>query len=213
MGKVTITEPIKGEALTATKLNSTIASWTTESTNINDENVHDQSLEHYNFADNSVRKINTDISRGTPLISQFSLISGPSAREMKVYQAEGILDFTNDDHIFRGSFNINAYPDISSVTITNAYFTITTELLYNVGVIPGTKREIKYVGLQLNRGHLDETISYAVHLNNRIGLLGDQLGFKVRLSVKIHTNAHVNMGSDNRVGVYGYFAEVETIKR
>ena len=213
MGKVTVQEPIKGEALTATKINSTIASWTTEASNINGENVHDQSLENYNFEDNAVTSVKSHIHRGTPLV-RFANKSAENKAHKIIYFSPTSLDFTNNKHIFRGSYHIFAFPDYSSV-FASMHFQITTKLFVSYSTfsnifIPGTERTIKYEGAQLNRQCLDETISYCTVLNNLV--TGTVSGLKIYLEVIFSHNTSQSQ-SDCTMGVYGHFSEVETIKR
>jgi len=217
MGKVTVQEPIKGEALTATKINSTIASWTTEASNINGENVHDQSLENYNFEENAVTSVKSHIHRGTPLV-RFANKSAENKAHKIIYFSPTSLDFTNNKHIFRGSYHIFAYPDYSSVSST-MHFQITTKLFASYtgfgGIfIPGTERTIRYEGDQLDRQCLDETISYCTVLNNITALqvTGTVSGLKIYLEV-IFSHDNRQSQSDCKMGVYGHFSEVETIKR
>ena len=49
MGRVTITEPSVGDSLTVTDINSTLTSFNTEASDVDGENVHDQSLDNFNF--------------------------------------------------------------------------------------------------------------------------------------------------------------------
>lgn len=217
MGKVSVEEPIKGEALTVTKINNTIASWTTESSNINGENVHDQSLDHYNFADNSVRSMNSIISRGTPLV-RFANKKATNTTNIKLYASDSSLDFTNHKHIFRGSYHIYAFPNYSIVS-SDDLFEITTKVFVSHGrsspiQVPGSERVIRYEGLQLNRVNLDETISYCCLLNNVTALqvTGTVTNLQVYLEITFEHKAATS-GSDVKMGVYGHFSEVETIKR
>lgn len=217
MGKVVVSEPVKGEALTVTKLNNTISSWTTESSNINDENVHDQSLDNYNFADDSVRFVNTIVSRGKSLI-RFANSKVRNSSKQKVYASESSLDFTNHKHIFRGSYHIYAFPHYS-IRSSDDFFEIVTKVLVSHGSsnpiqVPGSERIIRYEGLQLDRVSLDETISYCCLLNNvtALQLTGTVSNLQVFLDVSFAHNP-LNSGNDVKMGVYGHFSEVETIKR
>jgi len=217
MGKVSVEEPTKGEALTVTKINNTIASWTTESTNINGENVHDQSLDHYNFADNSVRSMNSVISRGKSLV-RFANKKETNTTNIKLYASDSSLDFTNHKHIFRGSYHIYAFPHYSIVS-SDDLFEIATKVLVSHGSfspiqVPGSERIIQYEGLQLNRVSLDETISYCCLLNNvtALQLTGTVSNLQVFLDVSF-THKSLNSGANVKMGVYGHFSEVETIKR
>ena len=215
MGKVSVSEPIKGESLTVTKINSTIASWTTESSNIDDENVHDQSLDHYNFADNSVRLHNEIISRGRSLI-KFANHKGFNQRQINVYASATTLDFSNHKHIFRGSYHIYAFPNYPTTSQIN-YFEIETKVFVshnnsNPIQVPGSERVIRYEGDQLDRVSLDETISYCSLLNNVTAFTGTVSNLQVFLQVSFkHFSA--DSGDNVKMGVYGHFSEVETIKR
>tara|TARA_A100001515_G_scaffold141668_1_gene138930 strand:+ start:1278 stop:1934 length:657 start_codon:yes stop_codon:yes gene_type:complete len=218
MGKVVVSEPVKGEALTVTKLNNTISSWTTESSNINDENVHDQSLDNYNFADDSVRFVNTIVSRGKDLI-RFANKKNENIEKARVFVSETTLDFTNHSHIFRGSYHIYAYPHYSSAT-SNMYFEITTRLFVSHGSsspvqVPASKRIIRYEGTQLNRVNLDETIGYSCLLNNvtALSVTGTVSNLQVYLEVTFDHIANIHSGDNVKMGVYGNFSDIETIKR
>lgn len=217
MGKVSVEEPSKGEALTVTKINNTIASWTTESSNIDNENVHDQSLDHYNFADNSVRSMNSVISRGKSLI-RFANKKEINTTNIKLYASDSSLDFTNHKHIFRGSYHIYAFPHYSIIS-SDDFFEIVTKVFVSHSSfppiqVPGSERVIRYEGLQLNRVSLDETISYCCLLNNvtALQLTGTVSNLQVFLDVTFAHNP-LNSGKDVKMGVYGHFSEVETIKR
>ena len=219
MGKVSISEPVKGEALTVTKLNSTIASWTTEASNINAENVHDQSLDHYNFADNSVREINENPTQMAKVFASEG--NSINLHFHKWIHTNSSLDFTNDDHIFRVSFLINVRPDYHVGLVTEStYYRIKTELLYEYSggspaTIPGSERELRYEHTQVSRSFLEETIGYSVHLNNIAALTGTVSNLSLFLKVKFQTNdqGSFNRYGDYRAGIYQLFAEVETIKR
>ena len=221
MGKVTISEPVKGEALTVTKINSTIASWTTEASNINAENVHDQSLDHYNFADNSVREINDEPTRMAKVYASEG--NSINLNFHKFLHTNSSLDFTNDDHIFRVSFLINVRPDYNVGLVTEStYYRIKTELLYehsggSPATIPGSERVLRYEHTQVSRAFFEETIGYSVHLNNIAALTvtGTVSNLALFLKVTFDTNnqSGFNRYGDYRAGIYQLFAEVETIKR
>lgn len=217
MGKVTVSEPSKGEALTVTKINETIASWTTEASNIDDENVHDQSLDHYNFRENAVRSQNEIISRGSSLI-RFANHKGINQRQIKVYASATTLDFTNHKHIFRGSYHIWAFPHYPTTSEIND-FKIVTKVFVSHGnftpiQVPGSERIIRYEGDQLQRISLDETISYSCLLNNvtALQLTGTVSNLQVFLQV-LFEHFSADSGDNVKMGVYGHFSEVETIKR
>ena len=168
MAKVTISEPVKGESLTVTKINSTIASWTTQASNIDGENVHDQSLDNYNFADNSVRSINSEPMHGNLLVKTSASV--PSLQPTPIYVSNETLDFTNHDHILRASFHINIYPNFAVVSFATATtFEIIIELSYSTSSgeenISIATRKLKFEGNQLVRTVIDETITIATHLN------------------------------------------------
>tara|TARA_S200002703_G_scaffold154445_1_gene157229 strand:- start:1991 stop:2650 length:660 start_codon:yes stop_codon:yes gene_type:complete len=219
MGKVSISEPIKGESLTATKLNSTIASWTTESTNINAENVHDQALDNYNFAEDSVRSINASPRNGNHLLRVESQVF-PQIFDKFIYKSDASLDFTNHDHILRASFHINIYPNFNTVSFTEGEsFEVTLSVSASVGLgsrlIPITTRKLKYDGNQCVRSLIDESITIATHLNNVsvLTVTGTVNNLQLFLNAEFKFTNSLKTGKDIRMGVYGHFVEIETIKR
>ena len=218
MGKVTISEPVKGESLTVTKINSTIASWTTQASNIDGENVHDQSLDNYNFADNSVRSINSEPMHGNLLLRTFD--RSPPTQVTRIYRSNETLDFTNHDHILRASFHINIHPDFSIVIFNSTTsFEIIIRLSYSTssGVtnIPIATRKLKFEGNQLVRSIIDETVTIATHLNNLEGLKNKPTigGLSINAEVEFTCSKPKLLGEDRRMGIYGHFVEIETIKR
>jgi hypothetical protein len=218
MAKVTISEPVKGESLTVTKINSTIASWTTQASNIDGENVHDQSLDNYNFADNSVRSINSEPMHGNELVRTFDRI--PPTQVTKIYRSNETLDFTNHDHILRASFHINIYPNFAVVSFNSTtFFEIIIRLSYSTssGVknIPIATRKSKFEGNQLVRTVIDETVTIATHLNNLEGLKNKTSisGLSINAEATFNFNEPLLLGEDRRMGIYGHFVEIETIKR
>ena len=99
------------------------------------------------------------------------------------------------------------------------HFQITTKLFASytsfAGIfIPGTERTIRYEGDQLDRQCLDETISYCTVLNNLQHLTGTVSDLRIHLEV-VFSNPFggIHSSSDVKMGVYGHFSEVETIKR
>ena len=218
MGKITISEPVKGESLTVTKINSTIASWTTEASNIDGENVHDQSLDNYNFADNSVRSINSEPMHGNVLLRTFDRI--PPTQVTRIYRSNETLDFTNHDHILRASFHINIYPNFSVVNFdSTTRFEIIIRLSYSTssGVknIPIATRKFRFEGNQLVRSVIDETVTIVTHLNNLEGLKNETSisGLSINAEATFNFNQNVLLGENRRMGIYGHFVEIETIKR
>ena len=194
MGKVNISEPKKGEALTVTKINSTIASWTTQASNIDNENVHDQSLDNYNFADNSVRIIHNG-------------------------SQENVLE---KSHTLRTSFHIYYFPDFPvGVNFDGAFleFELSLSCSSQTGTISSLNshiatRNIRYEGNQLKRQNFDETISIVTHLNK--ALPNKALGFtnlEIFCTLEIKGNTALHVRENTKCGVYGHFAEIETIKR
>tara|TARA_Y100001938_G_C8017812_1_gene393572 strand:+ start:305 stop:961 length:657 start_codon:yes stop_codon:yes gene_type:complete len=218
MGKITISEPVKGEALTVTKLNETIDSWITESSNIDGENVHDQSLDNYNFADDSVRTIPSPSRAITHFVTTNNCV--PMENVKAIWSSPTQHDFTKHDHILRVSFLVNVFNDAFD---PYAYYTIETELVYtemtsfftgNHTPIPGSKRIIRYEGTQTSRVVYEETVSYCMHLNaipELAGLTSSNLVIKLRC--KFDTNKPAHLSGDYRAGIYQLFAEIETIKR
>lgn len=218
MGKVTISEPVKGESLTVTKINSTIASWTTQASNIDGENVHDQSLDNYNFADNSVRSINSEPMHGNLLVKTSASV--PSLQPTPIYVSNETLNFTSHDHILRASFHINIFPNFSVVSFaTTTTFEIIIELSYSTSSseenISIATRKLKFEGNQLVRTVIDETITIATHLNNLSGLKNKPTisGLSINAEVQFICSKPSLLGEDRRMGIYGFFVEIETIKR
>tara|TARA_R100001224_G_C4016858_1_gene148019 strand:- start:11 stop:667 length:657 start_codon:yes stop_codon:yes gene_type:complete len=218
MGKVTISEPVKGESLTVTKINSTIASWTTQASNIDGENVHDQSLDNYNFADNSVRSINSEPMHGNLLLRTLDRI--PPIQVKRIYRSNETLNFTSHDHILRVSLHCNVFPNFAVVSFNStAEFKIEISLSYSTSSslenIPITFRKFQFEGNQLVRTVIDETITIVTHLNNLNGLKNESSvsGLSINAEVTFHFNEPLLLGEDRRMGIYGHFVEIETIKR
>jgi|TARA_R100000081_G_C4819821_1_gene178564 hypothetical protein len=221
MGKVNISEPKKGEALTVTKINSTIASWTTQASNIDNENVHDQSLDNYNFADNSVRIIHNG-SQENVLEKSHTLLVPKTLGPIKIVSTSPPFDMINHDQILRTSFHIYYFPDFPvGVNFDGAFleFELSLSCSSQTGTISSLNshiatRNIRYEGNQLKRQNFDETISIVTHLNK--ALPNKALGFtnlEIFCTLEIKGNTALHVRENTKCGVYGHFAEIETIKR
>ena len=220
MGKVTISEPVKGESLTVTKINSTIASWTTEASNINGENVHDQSLDNYNFAENSVRSQNERIRKGVPLFRQTT----SRTRKERIYKADSSLDIQNHEHIFRVSLDIYVNPAFNrEIFSTHDFIEITISLVFRSNQDGASRftifsnispRKFRIKGQQLLREHIHYNTSISTHLNKHYGLASNITNFEASVKLEYESSGdHFITEKDFVLGIYGYFADLETIKR
>jgi|TARA_B100000282_G_C31705399_1_gene478417 hypothetical protein len=229
MGKINISEPVKGEPLTVDKINTTIANWTTESTNINGENVHDQSLDHYNFKKHVVRS-QIDGTKSGALFIRTNLTNSVT-RQIYSIPSERTLNFLEEEHIFRGSFDVFCHMGHERTQFINHFFidinidfSFTFDaFLPNGSFIRGkafgvASRDFRIRGNQILREHIHYSMSVASHLNNIIGsqsfITNDVRNLTVDLNFKMsHAGEEVFNEQNLRFGVMGHFAYIETIKR
>ena len=220
MGKVTISEPVKGESLTATKLNSTIDSWQLQTQSINQENVHDQAIDNFNMAADSVRFVNPIAKNGDRLFFFKSMSSNP--RSYLIACNDELFDFTANDYILRVSVNLYSVISIGLTTPIAQTFTATASLKYKVVDTMGTSRKMTITSRtieirddQCARARLDESLTIVTHLNKYAPLEGgSNLEIKFYLEIDFSYQNLVYITRDGvEQGALGYFAEIETIKR
>jgi len=198
MGRVTITEPNVGDSLTVTDVNSTLTSFNTEASDVDGQNVHDQSLDNYNFAAEAVSESFFGQYRSSNVIefrnsnqssSGFSPIGGVSG--IIFIGASQSVDFDNFAHIVRLSMGVVAkLPNDATANVSElkikfylSYKSSVTNNQYKV--IPATTREIVLSNVQsddqVSPYFLLQSVSLAHHMNRSIS--GSHSDFIIRLNI------------------------------
>ena len=115
---------------------------------------------------------------------------------------------------------VSMYPNFSVVSFAaTTTFEIIIELSYSISSgeenISIATRKLKFEGNQLVRTVIDETVTIATHLNNLSGLKNKPTisGLSINAEVQFICSKPLLLGEDRRMGIYGHFVEIETIKR
>jgi len=215
--KVPLTEPSEGDTLSVTNVNADIGNWQVASKFVgkDGDNVRDQGLDVYNFADNSVSQLRQSYSSSSPAI--YAGV-GWDAGSLGTGIVGLHVPYPNMDlgtHIVRYSFRYHAEVDgdkwVFSLTlpvVREHRWIFAVWYRYQAEspgtytpweIIASTQRTLKLVGYQLKTAHLEGSIGNAFSLNAETGIT--DVPVDIELQVRVHFSTNMVWGTENMPGV------------
>jgi hypothetical protein len=197
MGRVTITEPNVGDSLTVTDINATLTSFNTEASDVDGENVHDQSLDNFNFAEEVVTERFFGQYRSSSVI-EFRESNSDSSGFAPQGGVAGIIfiaasqSVNFDDYAFIARLSMGVVAKRPNNSSAGSELKIKFYLSYKSSLtnnqykaIPATTREIELSGAaaddQISPYFLLQSVSLAHHMNRSIS--GTHSDFILRLNI------------------------------